>query len=586
MATIADLLIKLGIQDDASRGLDSFERKTDEAGAHTKSFGSAAKEAHEGIVKSLGKVAMAAGITGAAFEAGEFVKGGIEAAEGLEKAHESLATAIEKTGGNVETLGPILDKTAKGAAEFGISQEDATKALSQATLMTGGAAAGQRAYEEAILLSKGAHISFSAALRATAKGQDGVTSGLTRYGVIVKKGATGVQQLAAIQKVWGGQAAANTLDSDRLTAKFKNMQAALGSFILPYFLKFTVYMGDAIDGLVSLAHWVGRNSDIIAPLAAAIGAVVGAFVVWKTVTAAWTMATELATTAQLALDAAMDANPIGLVVLALVALGAALAVLWVKSDSFRKNVEAAWTTLKATTLTVWNAIKDFLVKWWPLLLAGVTGGMSLVVAFVIDHWNTVKAVTSTIWNALKGIVSGAVAGVHAAAQGFSAVVSTVRSIIDGVRTAFSTVFNALAGIVRGAVGGIAAGVGALRSAFAPVLSVLESIIGVADRAAGAIDHIIGAASKASGAVGAVKGVLGHIPGFASGVTNFSGGLALVGENGPELVNLPGGSDVLTNGQSRRLAGNGGGANVVIENMHVRSDEDVRLWARDIASRLA
>src|SRR6185503_10094051 len=29
-----------------------------------------------------------------------------------------------------------------------------------------------------------------------------------------------------------------------------------------------------------------------------------------------------------------------------------------------------------------------------------------------------------------------------------------------------------------------------------------------------------------------------IPGFASGVNNFSGGLALVGEQGPELVSLP------------------------------------------------
>lgn len=37
-----------------------------------------------------------------------------------------------------------------------------------------------------------------------------------------------------------------------------------------------------------------------------------------------------------------------------------------------------------------------------------------------------------------------------------------------------------------------------------------------------------------------------IPGFASGVNNFSGGLAIVGERGPELVNLPRGSDVIPN----------------------------------------
>lgn len=37
-----------------------------------------------------------------------------------------------------------------------------------------------------------------------------------------------------------------------------------------------------------------------------------------------------------------------------------------------------------------------------------------------------------------------------------------------------------------------------------------------------------------------------IPGFAGGVNNFSGGLAWVGEDGPELVRLPRGSDVIPN----------------------------------------
>jgi hypothetical protein len=37
-----------------------------------------------------------------------------------------------------------------------------------------------------------------------------------------------------------------------------------------------------------------------------------------------------------------------------------------------------------------------------------------------------------------------------------------------------------------------------------------------------------------------------IPGFANGVTNFGGGVALVGERGPELVRLPSGSDVIPN----------------------------------------
>lgn len=68
--------------------------------------------------------------------------------------------------------------------------------------------------------------------------------------------------------------------------------------------------------------------------------------------------------------------------------------------------------------------------------------------------------------------------------------------------------------------------------------------------------------------------------FAAGGTSGSGGMALVGENGPELVSLPGGARVHSNAQSRRMGGN---------NIHVHvngrvgaSDAEIR----DIAQKVA
>lgn len=58
-----------------------------------------------------------------------------------------------------------------------------------------------------------------------------------------------------------------------------------------------------------------------------------------------------------------------------------------------------------------------------------------------------------------------------------------------------------------------------------------------------------------GFVGALFPGASNIPGFANGVTGFGGGLAVVGERGPELVRLPGGSDVIPAGR----AGGGGGS---------------------------
>ena len=47
----------------------------------------------------------------------------------------------------------------------------------------------------------------------------------------------------------------------------------------------------------------------------------------------------------------------------------------------------------------------------------------------------------------------------------------------------------------------------------------------------------------------------RVPGFASGVENFAGRLALVGERGPELVNLPSGSDVIPMGHGGGIVNN-------------------------------
>lgn len=62
--------------------------------------------------------------------------------------------------------------------------------------------------------------------------------------------------------------------------------------------------------------------------------------------------------------------------------------------------------------------------------------------------------------------------------------------------------------------------------------------------------------------GIIKGLASkiQIPGFADGVTNFRGGLAMVGERGPELVRLPSGSDVVPN---HSLGSVGGGQNMNI-----------------------
>jgi hypothetical protein len=75
-------------------------------------------------------------------------------------------------------------------------------------------------------------------------------------------------------------------------------------------------------------------------------------------------------------------------------------------------------------------------------------------------------------------------------------------------------------------------------------------------ASGAISGLVSGKSSSGG-----QGY--QVPGFATGVTNFGGGLAMVGERGPELVNLPTGSNVITNQNTQELIRSGNRGNTVV-----------------------
>lgn len=68
-------------------------------------------------------------------------------------------------------------------------------------------------------------------------------------------------------------------------------------------------------------------------------------------------------------------------------------------------------------------------------------------------------------------------------------------------------------------------------------------------------------SKALNALFDIGGKALGLPGFANGTRFAPGGLAVVGERGPELVNLPRGSQVIPN---KDIRGGGGGINITVD----------------------
>lgn len=97
--------------------------------------------------------------------------------------------------------------------------------------------------------------------------------------------------------------------------------------------------------------------------------------------------TAIMTAAQWALNAAMSANPIALIVIALVALVAGLVLAYKKSETFRNIVNGAFRAVQAAATAAFNWIK----RNWPLLLAIITGPIGLAIYTVVKKWDDIKA---------------------------------------------------------------------------------------------------------------------------------------------------------------------------------------------------
>lgn len=136
----------------------------------------------------------------------------------------------------------------------------------------------------------------------------------------------------------------------------------LVSVLSPYFASTVTVLATAFAGL---ATFLSENIKWVGPLAIAVGAIAAGVKIWSIATAAQVLAQglldaamgtflaeiPLAETAMLALDAAMDANPVGIIVVAIAALVAIIIIVVTHLDFFR----GLWNT-------VWKFCSDIVTK--------------------------------------------------------------------------------------------------------------------------------------------------------------------------------------------------------------------------------
>lgn len=242
--------------------------------------------------------------------------------------------------------------------------------------------------------------------------------------------------------------------------------------------------------------WAALGKMLGVVLMTAIG-IKAAFLAYHGVMLVVSVATKAWAAAQWLLNAAMNANPIGLVIALVVALAAA----------------AGWAGEK------WDAIVGFIVGAWDSIVSGIAGFGASLLSGLQGAWDAVKNGISAAWDGYLSLLAMFWGGILSGILNFGAsLVGGLQNAWDAVSGAAGAAWDGITGLVSGAwdaiVGGLASfGASLLAGVTAAWNSVLEFFGGLNLFESGAklLDTFIeGIKSKVSALVDSVSGALGKV----------------------------------------------------------------------------
>ena len=211
---------------------------------------------------------------------------------------------------------------------------------------------------------------------------------------------------------------AESLSSGDLGGSIDKLAEAFGNMIT----KIAEGVETWLPRIITALTWLLENSNTIATGIIAIGTAMLTLKVANAITAvvnafkAWKLANEGVTAAQWLLNAAMSANPIGLIIAAVAGLVAGLIYLWNTNEGFRNACINAWNAIKEVAISVWGGICDFftvtipdawnsLVSWFQGIPEWFKGIWDSVLA-VFQEWgmNIQLFFTETIPAAIQSVI--------------------------------------------------------------------------------------------------------------------------------------------------------------------------------------
>lgn len=351
----------------------------------------------------MGKVGKAAGVAGAAIAVGLgfAARAGFKEMQEGERVTAQTNAVLASTGGIANVTGQEIDRLAASLLrKSGVDDEQiksGANMLLTFTKIRNEVGAGNDVFNQATKVTLDLSVAMGKDMQSSAilvgKALNDPIKGvgaLSRAGVqldsdqkaliktMVAAGDTmGAQKiiLKELETQFGGSAAAagKTLAGQMNVAResFSNLTGQLMTATMPAFSaligvvsRATSWMSEhqtatkvLVGGLAALAVVLGTVSVATSVVSAAIGVARAATAVW--------------TAGQWLLNAALTANPIGVVIVAIAALGAGIVIAYQKSETFRNAVDLVWAALKR--------MGGWIQENWGTI-AGIIGKAPIVVA--------------------------------------------------------------------------------------------------------------------------------------------------------------------------------------------------------------
>jgi len=426
-----EVVIRIGAQvADALSGVNSVNKSLGE----TMTTG---QKATAGIKKAALPAAAALGAIG--FAAIDASKAAMEDAA----AQDKLAHQLERvTGATSAQVKAAEDYISKLSLQTGVADDELRPALGKLATATKDMGLAQKDLALALDISAQTGKPLTAVTDALAKGYAGTTTSLGRLvpgmdqAVLKTKDMTKIT--AELADLTGGAAAESAKTAEGQYKVFQvqmnELKETLGAGLLPVMQSLLGIMNKAVG--IAAEHTTAIKV-LVGAVAALSGAILAANIAIKAYYAiqkAVKVATAIWTAAQWLLNAALNANPIGLVVTAVAALTAGIIIAYKKSETFRNVVTAAMNGVKAAVDGVknafqylWNIAKgafDWVVGHWKLALFAF-GPIGAAVYVIVQNFDKLRAAAQSAWNVITG-------GVNAVLAAINSVIGAVKDLIGWI----------------------------------------------------------------------------------------------------------------------------------------------------------